>query len=278
MSKEANNDVNMLARYRVPELPARTTSRVLALEQDAAKRHFFFLVQRPARLEHETADCSSFLPRQQQQRRRRHQRFLSTAKRRRTRSTRPSIDVVRQSSHFLSLVASVFAVLLLCLVLAEGFVIRPVDRLVGQQQEGLRRQQLQHDNHNGALQPVRTSSSSAAEDFNDFGGGNGSNGDNDAGNSGEQQQKQGASFGDGSGVVLKDLNWRVEKLRLEEQNTKRFLKSKPRFLPYEDCRNWVQAWGARWENEQDWRDWIAMGEKRNAYIPSRPDEYYGDQW
>jgi hypothetical protein len=28
------------------------------------------------------------------------------------------------------------------------------------------------------------------------------------------------------------------------------------------------------------RNWIALGEKRNSYIPSRPDEYYGrlGQW
>ena len=77
-----------------------------------------------------------------------------------------------------------------------------------------------------------------------------------------------------SGVVLDDLAWRVEKLRLEEANTKRFLKSRPRFLPYEECRKWVQRWN-RWDNEQDWKNWIAMGEKRNAYIPSKPDEYYG---
>jgi hypothetical protein len=85
---------------------------------------------------------------------------------------------------------------------------------------------------------------------------------------------------DTGGVVLDDLNWRVEKLRLEEQNTQRFLKSKPRFLPYDDCRRWVQAWGQRWETAKDWENWIAMGEKRNSYIPSRPDEYYGTlgQW
>lgn len=83
-----------------------------------------------------------------------------------------------------------------------------------------------------------------------------------------------------SGVILEDLRWRVEKLRLEEQNTKRFLRSKPRFLPYDECRKWVQAFGRRWETEQDWNEWISMGEKRNAYIPSRPDEYYGalGQW
>jgi hypothetical protein len=72
---------------------------------------------------------------------------------------------------------------------------------------------------------------------------------------------------DTGGIILDDLNWRVEKLRLEEQNTQRFLKSLPRFLPYDECRRWVQAFGRRWETEDDWREWIAMGEKRNAYIP-----------
>ena len=54
-----------------------------------------------------------------------------------------------------------------------------------------------------------------------------------------------------AGVVIDDLSWRVEKLRLEEANTRRFLKAKPRFLPYEECRKWVQAWG-RWTSEEDW--------------------------
>eukprot|EP00978_Attheya_sp_CCMP212_P020343 scaffold58077_cov47-Attheya_sp.AAC.1 len=80
-------------------------------------------------------------------------------------------------------------------------------------------------------------------------------------------------------VMLDDLNWRVEKLRLEEQNIQRFLKSGPRHLPYEECRKWVQAWN-RWDTEDDWNEWISMGEKRNTYIPGRPDEYYGrlGQW
>jgi hypothetical protein len=85
---------------------------------------------------------------------------------------------------------------------------------------------------------------------------------------------------DTSGILLEDLSWRVEKLRLEERNKQRFLKAGPRFLPYEQCQRWVQAWGRRWESEEEWNEWIAMGEKRNAYIPSRPDEYYGrlGQW
>eukprot|EP00977_Amphora_coffeiformis_P009730 scaffold2243_cov165-Amphora_coffeaeformis.AAC.10 len=84
---------------------------------------------------------------------------------------------------------------------------------------------------------------------------------------------------DTGAVMIEELSWRVEKMRLEEQNKQRFLKARPRFLPYEECRKWVQAFG-RWETEEDWRQWISMGEKRNSYIPSKPDEYYGrlGQW
>ena len=55
-----------------------------------------------------------------------------------------------------------------------------------------------------------------------------------------------------AGVVLEDLNWRVEKLRLEEANTRRFLKAGPRFLPYGECKKWVQAWGERWKSANEW--------------------------
>jgi hypothetical protein len=52
-------------------------------------------------------------------------------------------------------------------------------------------------------------------------------------------------------TVLEDLNWRVVKLKLEEENTKRFLKSKPRYLPYAECRKWVSAW-SRWSSKAEW--------------------------
>jgi hypothetical protein len=78
-----------------------------------------------------------------------------------------------------------------------------------------------------------------------------------------------AGAGGEPGVVyMPDLAWRVEKLRLEEQNQQRFLKAMPRFLPYTECRKWVQAF-SRWKSKEDWREWIAMGEKRNSYIPVR---------
>ena len=80
-------------------------------------------------------------------------------------------------------------------------------------------------------------------------------------------------------INIEDLSWRVAKLRLEEENKRRFLKSGPRFLPYDECRKWVKAWN-RWDCEDDWRRWVEDGEKRNPYIPGRPDEYYGrlNQW
>lgn len=92
--------------------------------------------------------------------------------------------------------------------------------------------------------------------------------DNDDDDENEEEDESDSMLND-------DINWRVEKLRLEEANTRRFLKARPRFLPYDDCRRWVQAWGNRWESEAEWRNWIDDGEKRNSYIPACPDEYYG---
>ncbi|KAL7568534.1 hypothetical protein ACA910_002648 [Epithemia clementina (nom. ined.)] len=105
-------------------------------------------------------------------------------------------------------------------------------------------------------------------------------GANDSGGESGEEDLIVGDNGGVSGVLIDDLSWRVEKLRLEEQNKKRFLKARARFLPYEDCRRWVQAWGKRWKSAKDWNEWIAMGEKRNSYIPSKPDEYYGrlGQW
>ena len=57
--------------------------------------------------------------------------------------------------------------------------------------------------------------------------------------------------GSGGASMLEDLDWRVNKLRLEEANTRRFLKAGPRFLPYEECCKWVQAFG-RWRSKEDW--------------------------
>ncbi|GMH77268.1 hypothetical protein TrRE_jg7668 [Triparma retinervis] len=74
--------------------------------------------------------------------------------------------------------------------------------------------------------------------------------------------------------TIDELTYKVEAARLERRNLRARLKAKPKFLPLAECKKWVQAWGRRWESEQEWREWIDMGEKRNAYIPSDPEEYY----
>ena len=56
----------------------------------------------------------------------------------------------------------------------------------------------------------------------------------------EDEEEEVGDVGD-ERVVLNDMTWRVEKLCLEEANTRKFLKSGPRFLPYEECRRWVHV-------------------------------------
>lgn len=72
---------------------------------------------------------------------------------------------------------------------------------------------------------------------------------------------------------------RLFRTELEEQARRAILRRKRCFLPFDDCVKWVRAMGL-WDNQEEWEEWIQMGEKRNPYIPSRPDQYYGKlgQW
>uniref|UniRef100_A0A7S0B905 Uncharacterized protein n=1 Tax=Pyrodinium bahamense TaxID=73915 RepID=A0A7S0B905_9DINO len=71
----------------------------------------------------------------------------------------------------------------------------------------------------------------------------------------------------------------LHRAELMEGYRQSILRRRPRFLPFDECTKWVQAMGL-WDNKEEWQEWIANGEKRNPYIPSRPDEYYGKlgQW
>ena len=70
--------------------------------------------------------------------------------------------------------------------------------------------------------------------------------------------------------------WRIAKQRLETKWTADIMKRNPRWLSFKHARQWSRAmW---FTTEEDWMDWISAGEKRNPYIPSRPDEAYRDQW
>eukprot|EP00439_Symbiodinium_sp_Y106_P034012 s4621_g4.t1 len=72
---------------------------------------------------------------------------------------------------------------------------------------------------------------------------------------------------------------RLFRTELQEQERRAILRRKRCFLPFDDCVKWVRAMGL-WDNQEEWEEWIEMGEKRNPYIPSRPDQYYGElgQW
>jgi hypothetical protein len=67
----------------------------------------------------------------------------------------------------------------------------------------------------------------------------------------------------------------IEKTRtaLEEQHTQSFLKRKPKKLPYEQARKWVQAnLGA--DTREEYEDLVANGNLRTPYIPKQPEQYY----
>jgi hypothetical protein len=64
-----------------------------------------------------------------------------------------------------------------------------------------------------------------------------------------------------------------ERDRLEESNRQAFLKRKPRKLPYEDARRWIQA-NLGPSTKEEFFDLVENGNLRTPYIPKRPEEYY----
>jgi hypothetical protein len=76
-------------------------------------------------------------------------------------------------------------------------------------------------------------------------------------------------------------NWeslyvRIARMRLEEENKRRFLKSRPAKLPYAQCKQWVKAQNM-WHSKEEWYEWVNLGESLSAYIPSDPEAYFSRQ-
>jgi hypothetical protein len=69
------------------------------------------------------------------------------------------------------------------------------------------------------------------------------------------------------------LQIRIARMRLEEENKRRFLKSRPVKLPYDQSKKWVQAQNM-WNSREEWYEWVGLGENLSAYIPSDPEAYY----
>ena len=77
-------------------------------------------------------------------------------------------------------------------------------------------------------------------------------------------------------AVWESLYIRVARMRLEEENKKRFLKSRAAKLSYVKCKQWAQAQNM-WHSREEWYNWIDQGEGLSAYIPSDPEHFYTRQ-
>lgn len=73
--------------------------------------------------------------------------------------------------------------------------------------------------------------------------------------------------------MLSDYSWRAAKMKLEEENTRRFLTRKPIKLPYLVARRWVQ-YNLGPDTREEFYDLVANGNLRTPYIPKKPEEYY----
>lgn len=79
---------------------------------------------------------------------------------------------------------------------------------------------------------------------------------------------EGRSFTGGPELAVLILRQRLQREWMAQR-----LRAPAGFLPYEDAAKWVQAQGY-WESENEWRDWIELGELKCSYIPSDPAKYY----
>ena len=69
------------------------------------------------------------------------------------------------------------------------------------------------------------------------------------------------------------------RVRLEADHKRKFLKSRPRKLAYEEARTWVQR-NLGVDTEEEFNDLVENGNLRTPYIPKRPEEYYShsNEW
>ena len=83
---------------------------------------------------------------------------------------------------------------------------------------------------------------------------------------------------DGNPVRAHEKDWEtlqihIVRMRLEEGNKRRFLKSRPAKFSYEQSKRWVQDQNM-WHSKEDWYEWVELGENLSPYIPSDPEVYY----
>ena len=73
--------------------------------------------------------------------------------------------------------------------------------------------------------------------------------------------------------ALSALSTAATRMQLEGRFSRSVTRRARRYLPYAQAARWARGLGL--STEQDWLDWVGLGEGKNTYIPSRPGDYYG---
>lgn len=74
-------------------------------------------------------------------------------------------------------------------------------------------------------------------------------------------------------VLATEFALYADRQTLEEKWSTAAKKSKPRFLPFAECKKWARAQNM-WTTQEEWEEWISLGEKNANLVPSDPEKYY----
>ena len=72
---------------------------------------------------------------------------------------------------------------------------------------------------------------------------------------------------------LSALSTAATRMQLERRFSRSVTRRKRVYLPYADAARWARGLGLA--TEAEWEAWVGLGEGKNAYVPSRPADYYG---
>ena len=72
---------------------------------------------------------------------------------------------------------------------------------------------------------------------------------------------------------LSALSTAATRMQLERRFSRSVTRRRRVYLPYADAARWARGLGL--STEAEWNEWVGLGEGKNAYVPSRPADYYG---
>ena len=80
---------------------------------------------------------------------------------------------------------------------------------------------------------------------------------------------------DGTDAEPQARHWRLERARLDRQHSREVLRRQPRHLPYAGASAFAMTLGL--SSQDEWNEWLELGEGRTPYCPSDPETYYRAQ-